>query len=70
MAITRRGFLKAIASAPLAAAVAARLPKPMRGVAVRWIQHYNIDTTVKPTRFDVLYGVATLQKDFKVRIHG
>lgn len=78
--ISRRGFLTRLIAAPIVALTVLRTPieydwlgelralKAADQISMRYVEQFDIATTGAVNRLDVLYGFATFQPDFVVRI--
>jgi hypothetical protein len=78
--ISRRGFLTRLIAAPVIALTILRAPirahwlddliaSPSEtGISMRFIQSFDVTTASAVNRLDVLYGVATLQPNFIIRV--
>ena len=63
-------FVMADLEEPGAGATSKTVRSKQFGVAIRWVQQYQIGTDQNPSRLDILIGAATLQARLAVRVVG
>ena len=76
--MTRRGFLARLFAAPVVALAVLRAPVvvqpvegwdvPPTGIAMRFVQNFDIESDRMPHRFDVLYGFGDLTSTSATRV--